>query len=311
MNSAEGTATEARFAGPAEFDTALAALHGQHGDIASRVHLAEEEAHRAAGDKRAHRGRRLAWEMPLADALSRAPEASARRDALLAELAGVQAGIAAMNEAYTGWSRFFPTDTKGGGHVHSSTACRTLYSTTVITWTPALSGRPVDEAVATLGPVLCQVCFPEARSEWKREPREVARERNAGVKAAADAARTAAAASRKLAGDEQFRTVYDRRLVTTVAACKQLIRDAVSSRAELAWYRSDAARENWSGDRESLERVTGNIARRLALHEQDAAAAGAVLLAREATREGHGATPEEIVKLKAGAAKRAAKDWAA
>src|SRR6185437_291271 len=131
--------------------------------------------------------------------------------------------------------------TSGGGHIHASTSCHTLYAGTDIRWRPDLSGKTVDEAVAELGPLLCQVCFPQARAEYKRDPREYARERNAERKAAEKAA--------KAARDEPFTTSYGGDRVTTVAACKQLIRDAIEQQVELEWHRTPEAVTSWPGTR--------------------------------------------------------------
>lgn len=300
-----------RYAGPAEFDTALAALYKQHDDITSRIAAAEQEAHRAAGDKRTYAGRTPVWGMTHADALAKAPAASARRDALFTELAGVQAGLNAMNKAYTGWSRFFPTDTKSGGHIHSSRACHTLYSTTVITWTPALSGRTVEEAVATLGPVLCQVCYPEAKAEWKRPPAEVARERNAGARAEAQAEKAARDAAKKLTGDEQFRTSgWSAERVTTVAKCKELIREAVQAGHEVTWSQGARVAANWGDNTGGLANYRANIAEKAELARRDAEQAERVLTSREARHEGYGMTVEAIADMKGRVGKKAAKDWA-
>lgn len=62
-----------------------------------------------------------------------------------------------------GWTRFFLVP---GGHIHSSTTCSTCYPTTWLGWLPALSGLTEADAVATHGPLLCSVCFPDAPVEW-------------------------------------------------------------------------------------------------------------------------------------------------
>jgi hypothetical protein len=56
-----------------------------------------------------------------------------------------------------------------GGHIYSGTRCvgGTIRPTTQLGWRPELSGKPVADAVAELGPLLCTHCFPEAPVEWK------------------------------------------------------------------------------------------------------------------------------------------------
>jgi hypothetical protein len=295
---------------PADFDSEVARLSGECDRLNAAINRIErEQAHREAGDTRHGHGANTWWELSLAEALARAPRANAERERLFSDLAAVCAGLKEADAAYGGWPRFFPTQTSGGGHVHASTSCRTLYASTDIRWRPDLSGKTVDEAVAELGPLLCQVCFPEARAEYKRDPREYARERTAGRKAAKKAEKAARDAPRKLTGDEQFTTSYGGDRVTTVAACKQLIRDAAGQRAELEWYRTPAATANWAGTGEQLASVARNVAGHLAQKEDDAARAEAVLLRRERQREGHGATAGEISQIKDRAGKKARKAW--
>jgi hypothetical protein len=297
-------------ASPADFDSELARLSGDCDRLNAAISRIErEQAHREAGDTRHGHGAGAWWELSLAEALARAPRANEERERLLGDLAAACAGLREADAAYAGWLRFFPTQTSGGGHVHSSTSCRTLYASTDIRWRPDLSGKTVDEAVAELGPLLCQVCFPEARAEYKRDPREYARERNAERKAAEKAARAARDAPRKLTGDEQFTTSYGGDRVTTVAACKQLIRDAAEQRVELEWHRTPEAVTSWPGTREQMASVTRNVASHLAQKEDDAARAEAVLLHRESQHEGHGATTGEISQIKDRAEKKARKAW--
>jgi hypothetical protein len=296
---------------PADFDNELARLSGDCDRLNAAINRIErEEAHREAGDTRHRDGTSAWWELSLAEALARAPKANAERERLFSDLAVVCAGLKEADAAYTGWPRFFPTETSGGGHVHASMSCHTLYVSTDIRWRPDLSGKTVDEAVAELGPLLCQVCFPEARAEYKRDPREYARERNAERKAAEKAEKAAKDAPKKLTGDEQFTTSYGGDRVTTVAACKQLIRDAVEQRVELEWYRTPAAITDWAGTGEQLANVARNVAAHLAQKDDDAARAEAVLLRRESQHQGHGATAVEISQIKDRADKKARKAWA-
>jgi len=74
--------------------------------------------------------------------------------------------IEVMDEAYTGWSRFFLV-TSSQGHIHSSMRCSTCFNTTTYGWLPELSGKTEGEAVDELGPSLCTHCFAGAPSELK------------------------------------------------------------------------------------------------------------------------------------------------
>ena len=217
----------------------------------------------------------------------------------------MQAELADAGNAYAGWSRFFPTETNSGGHIHSSTSCHTLRVSTDVRWRPDLSGKTVDEAVAALGPLLCQVCFPEAKAEYKRDPREYARERNAERKAA----KAAREASKQLTPDEQFTTEHSGDKVTTVAACKQLIRDAAEHAVELEYHLSAEAHDRWGGDAGSLAHRTRNVAEYARQLNRDAARAETVLIARELGNEGYGATAAEIGQIRDRAGKKARKSW--
>jgi hypothetical protein len=73
--------------------------------------------------------------------------------------------IARLEDAYTGWSRFFLV-TSSTGHVHSSMHCSTCRPTTTYGWLPELSGKTERDAVDELGPTLCSVCYPSAPVEF-------------------------------------------------------------------------------------------------------------------------------------------------
>jgi hypothetical protein len=73
----------------------------------------------------------------------------------------IKAEIEALEDLYTGWSRFFVV-TSSSGHIHSSMHCSTCYHTTTYGWLPELSGKTEAEAVEAHGPALCSVCFPSA-----------------------------------------------------------------------------------------------------------------------------------------------------
>lgn len=70
-----------------------------------------------------------------------------------------------------GWTRFHLVQ---DGHIHRGVGwrsdCHTLRPTTVLAWQPHLSGKTDAEAVKALGPYLCTFCFPEAPTDWKKDP---------------------------------------------------------------------------------------------------------------------------------------------
>ncbi len=63
-----------------------------------------------------------------------------------------------------GWTRFYRVD-NAGGHVHTTTACRTTYPTTAWQWPTNLSGGDGAQVVEYAGPLTCLVCFPNEREE--------------------------------------------------------------------------------------------------------------------------------------------------
>lgn len=94
----------------------------------------------------------------------RALEAFPKRAEREREVERVLAEIDALEDLYTGWSRFFLV-TSSTGHVHSSMHCSTCRPTTTYGWLPELSGKTEAEAVEQLGPNLCSICFASAPVE--------------------------------------------------------------------------------------------------------------------------------------------------
>jgi len=92
-----------------------------------------------------------------ADMVVEYDERRAERDAAVAMLA-------AHDERYTGWNRYFLV-VSSSGLIHRSTSCSTCnkgHNSTLFALLPTLSGQSYGDAVALLGPSLCSVCFPEA-----------------------------------------------------------------------------------------------------------------------------------------------------
>lgn len=84
-----------------------------------------------------------------------------RYNNLKASAAQTAADIAAHEENYTGWVRYFLV-VSSAGHVHNGLNCSTCYPTTAYSPVVSLSGKGADEAIDLLGSTLCSVCFPEA-----------------------------------------------------------------------------------------------------------------------------------------------------
>jgi hypothetical protein len=75
------------------------------------------------------------------------------------------------------WSRYWLV-TSSDGHIHASRGCSTCNkgrNATGFALAAYLSGKPVAEAVADLGPALCSVCFPDAPVESTEQARISAR----------------------------------------------------------------------------------------------------------------------------------------
>jgi hypothetical protein len=71
------------------------------------------------------------------------------------------------------WARYWLV-VSSDGHIHRSRHCSTCnkgQSPTRFALAAYLSGKPVEEAVADLGPALCSVCFPDAPVESKEQAR--------------------------------------------------------------------------------------------------------------------------------------------
>lgn len=71
------------------------------------------------------------------------------------------------------WARYWLV-VSSDGHIHASRHCCTCNkgkSPTGFALAAYLSGKPVEEAVADLGPALCSVCFPDAPVESKEQAR--------------------------------------------------------------------------------------------------------------------------------------------
>ena len=302
---------------PQAFDTVLATeyatLDKARAALASRL----SDVCKAAGARRVSTRHGLVWNVSY-DAAYAKLRADGDPQGLLVKVAEarfaiteVELTIQAMDEAYTGWTRFFPSVTKSQPHIHRSLNCHTLHATTVMTWAPSLSGKTDEDAVAELDEALCSVCFPGAPVALHNYVSRKSQAAQAERQAEKDA-RDAIKARKQLTPAEQFKTQgkYGER-VTTVAKCLELIRKAVELAVELEYWTQAAqgtrSVPNW--EPEHLARRVRNLTDSLSEAREDAAKAEAVLLAREAAHEGYGATAEAIAKTRASKERSARKDW--
>ena len=311
---------------PMAFDTVLARLHTERDKLAQEIARATAKLHELAGDRKSYRNTRVpVWGLSDLEVGRAAQRRAAHGDLvamnILAQRAGEQAvldavnyEIQAMNRFYSSltkpWTRFFPSVTKSQPHIHRSLSCHTLHATTVMIWAPQLSGRTDAEAVDKLDEALCSVCFPDApvalheyvskRSQAEQDARQAEKD-----------ARAAAKAVKTLTEAEQFKTTGRfRERITTVAACKELIRKAVEEAVELEYFEQVAAgTRSWPGDTAMLANRLRNIRERLEELAADSHRAAGILIAREAEHEGWGATEAAIDKMRANKRKSATKEW--
>lgn len=225
-----------------EFDTELAQLYGNLALVNGSRERLIAKAHRLAGDRR-DSWHHNAWGLSHAEVITKLNDLAAGADRmdlavgaqpskLLADLAAVDADAQAKRDEITAmdaiyrqapWSRFILC-LSSDGHIHNEIGCSTLRYDTPVEWHPELSGLTVDEAVAKLGPTLCSVCFPSAPVEMRQKRSDVGRE----ARAAERAARAEAKFAKTLRDTEIFRV--DRERITTVAACKEVLRREVEFR---------------------------------------------------------------------------------
>lgn len=313
---------------PAEHDARQLRVMEENASTESRLWALRDKMHAAAGDKRERAGRGYKWGMGWAEVgitLShmamtgdaddfrnggRPSQLLAQDSELVARIGELDAQEEALQATWRAqkWTRYFPCLNRDG-HIHSSLrGCESILATTQMGWATELSGMTVEEAIAKLGPRLCSKCFPDAPSEWCRSLYDITREEREAARARKDAERAAAKSVKELSRDQAFTSRSSGDKVTTVAACKAVIRGAVERRVELAWARTPAARAGWHSD-EAYQRYLRNIAADLDLRVEDADQAAQVLVAREAAAPGTGATLDEIAKMRAAKEKSASKEW--
>jgi hypothetical protein len=301
---------------PQAFDTQLAALYLELAKAQRNRQVTEDNVHKVAGDRKGYEGKRLVWGRTYAEVATTA-KAEGYEDVLSAvakaiqEVAKIQVRIQDMDEVYQAhrWLRYILC-LSNNGHVHNEVGCSTLYFDTPVEWRPDLSGLDFDGAVAILGPVLCSVCYPSAPVEHKRSNlTEQARQRTQGERDAAKIERAAKLAAKNLTDAEtEFMGrvgVFNER-ATTVAKLKEIIRKAVEQAVEVEFWATHTP-EGW--DAEHLANRRRNGADGMVKLEADADRAQFILIERERAQEGHGATAEEIAKIRASKLKNARKEW--
>lgn len=282
---------------PRKHDEREAAMRDELGRATGKLHSLADRVHRAAGDRKLDRWtRRERWALTIERVLATVGEMAAALDPeapvygsdhpvnLLksyqetADLAGsLREGIAKSDAVYRKhlWSRFILCLSQGG-HIHNYLGCSTLRPTSLLQWHPEFSGLTEAQAVngtgviKGLGPILCTHCFPSAPAEYRQNPADVGR----AARDAAKAEREAQKLIKNLRKEEQFRDHHGS-WVTTVAGCKQALRDE----RELFYYYGSGP-HSW--------------------HPEAARAAGMatqVLLDRETAQPGTGATQAEIDQI--------------
>jgi hypothetical protein len=201
------TAIDWQTATPREFDTELAGVYGRY-SLASRTRDGLWNAvHYAAGDSRVYRGHfRATWKLTHDEALTAAnftdPTTVASLLAAQEDVDALSALITHCGEVFVARGRWTRAWLVTGGHVHSTTACRTCFPTTEFGWLPQVSGLDESEIVDQAGELACTVCYPTAPVSVLRQPcrletaaGQVERERREAE--AAERARKAAAKAAK------------------------------------------------------------------------------------------------------------------
>lgn len=173
-----------------ETDKALADIHGQINALNAQIDARMDSAHTHAGDRKDYRGRsrKGTWRMDDAEVIDRivngeiitpqyldkARRFLAERDAMIEQRDALEADATDLEILHSQhrWARFFLVP---GGHIHSGTQCAggTIRITTSVGWLPDLSGKPIADAVAAHGTILCTHCFPTAPVEWRVGPPKV------------------------------------------------------------------------------------------------------------------------------------------
>ena len=180
---------------PAEVDTKLAEIYGRRHNLVMRRYNLLSAAKNAFREERR-------------------VELKAQAEAILPQIAEIDAEMRPIEALYTGWTRAFVVP---DGHVHSSMNCSTCYPTTAFGWVTELSGHNEAEIIEAAGSRACTVCYPNApvdapagRNFHATEvAAQAAREERAAKKAAADAKKAANAfGPYRTTGRNRLETLY-------------------------------------------------------------------------------------------------------
>lgn len=68
-----------------------------------------------------------------------------------------------------GWTRAYLVP---DGHIHKTTACQSLYPTTIVAWLPEQSGWDEEKIVEAAGMMACTFCYPSAPVDALRAAHE-------------------------------------------------------------------------------------------------------------------------------------------
>lgn len=131
---------------PAEIDTQLAGLHEKLDR--NLYYLESERRYLADAQRRGHRTDRHEAEV-------------ARYEAKVSDLFEEMKPLNQEFRDRGGWDRYFLVD-NSNGHIHSSTACSTCFSSTKFKWLYELADKGERNLVAEFGDLACTVCFPSA-----------------------------------------------------------------------------------------------------------------------------------------------------
>lgn len=300
-----------------ETDTALAAQYEELVTLRRKQRWAYDSLHRAVGDKQDRRDR---WGLTdeaayfEGERMVEAGEYARNLEGTLSHLRDVEVTIDLTNERVDElgriyneyrWNRYFLV-TNNNGHVHRGMGCSTCFPTTEYAWLVELASCDEAEMIEEFGEKACTVCFPDAPANPSfHGPGRRDREAQAARQAEKDA-RNLVKASKNLAADERFRTVYMNDRVETVAGCKEVVRRAIDTAEELKVISTPEFAASYPGD---IARFVSNVTDNLGRQEQDAKQATKVLLTREAKHAGWGMSLAAIDKMIASKAKASAKAW--
>src|SRR5512145_2825650 len=181
-NTAATTISDPATATPAEIDTEIARIQGEHAALEAEIRRNNRSLHYAdeAGDR---------------VAANRFMDLIVKAGNQQAELDKEMRPLTVEWTRRGGWTRYYLVDAHDG-HVHSSTGCSSCFPTTAFYWLTSESGKTAEQIVAQAQAQACTVCFPWAPVTDKRgsyrTPSQAQAEARAAEKAAKAAAKKAA-----------------------------------------------------------------------------------------------------------------------